>query len=55
MITLIIILIVAGVALQFVKEYVEPKLYVAAIILIVLVIFLAVLSMFGLVHAPALR
>ena len=47
LITVIIVLIVVGVILQLVKEYVEPKLYLTAIIIIILVVALLILNALG--------
>ena len=59
MITLIVLLIIVGVVLQFLREYIEPKLFTAIIIIIVLAVALALLNMFGLLSGvgstPLLR
>lgn len=53
LITIIIVLIVIGVVLQLVKSYVEPKLYTAAIVLIILAVCVLILNAFGV--GPELR
>lgn len=53
---IIIALIIVGVVLQLIKEFVEPKLYVAAIVIIILVVCLLILNAFGLTSfGPHLR
>lgn len=53
---IVIALVVVGVVLQLIKEYVEPKLYIAAIVIIILVICLLILNAFGLTgFGPHLR
>lgn len=55
MITLLIILIVAGVLLQLLKPRVDPTLYSVVIVLIVLGVCLIVLNWLGLFHTPNLK
>lgn len=57
MLALIIALIVIGIVLQLFKEYVEPKLYLMVIILIVLVVCLIILNWVapGVLTMPPLR
>lgn len=52
----IILLIIIGVVLQLVKEWVEPVIYKVALILIVIVAALLILAQFGIFTAgPHLR
>lgn len=55
MITLIVILILLGVVLQFIKPHVDGTLYRAAIIIIVIAVFLILLSWLGVADIPRIR
>lgn len=57
MLALIIALIIVGIVLQLFKEYVEPKIYLLVIIIIVIAVCLVILNWFapGLLGAVPLR
>lgn len=57
MITLLVVIVIVGVCLWFLNQYVPmaPPFKTAVNIIAVILLFLYVLSAFGLFHAPALR
>lgn len=56
LIGLIIVLVIIGIVLQLIKEYVEPKIYLVAIIAIILVACFFILQAFGVTSwGPHLR
>ena len=52
MLTIVIVLILLGVVLLFIKPYVEPALYNAAIVIVIVLVFLALLSLLGVFSLP---